>query len=130
MVSDADALCSWLTGSFRGAVKCEVKARKVTISGKRGKVTKDFSHIACEIKKMKQVKKKGGNSKREGLFIRLRIWFGGKQQACAVNTVKSHIRNMIKGVTEVSVGATAISFRPRTCVCDRCGGSACLDFNY
>ena len=34
--------------------KCTVNARKVTIEGKRGKITKDFSHIACELKKMAQ----------------------------------------------------------------------------
>ena len=32
----------------------------------------------------------------------IRIWFGGYKQACAVNTLKSLITNMITGVTEVS----------------------------
>ena len=79
------------------AVKCTVNARKVTISGKKGEVTKDFSHIACELKRMKQSTKK-----RNGTFIRIRIWFGGAKQACAVNTLKSSIGNMCIGVTEVS----------------------------
>ena len=79
------------------AVKCTVNARKVTISGKRGEVSKDLSHVACELKKMKQATKK-----RSGLFIRIRIWFGGQKQSCAVNTLKSAINNMIIGVTEVS----------------------------
>ena len=78
-------------------VTCKVNARKVTIKGKRGEVTKDFSHVACELKKMKQSTKK-----RNGTFIRIRIWFGGYKQSCAVNTLKSHITNMITGVTEVS----------------------------
>merc|ERR1712032_1141118 len=76
-------------------VKCTVNARKVTISGKKGEVTKDFSHIACELKRMKQSTKK-----RNGTFIRIRIWFGGAKQACAVNTLKSSIGNMCIGVTE------------------------------
>uniref|UniRef100_A0A7S3I8E3 60S ribosomal protein L9 n=2 Tax=Choreotrichia TaxID=141411 RepID=A0A7S3I8E3_9SPIT len=76
-------------------VTCTVNARKVTIKGKRGEVTKDFSHIACELKRMNQSTKK-----RNGLFIRIRIWFGGAKQACAVNTLKSSIGNMVIGVTE------------------------------
>ena len=78
-------------------VTATVNARKVSIKGKRGTVTKDFSHVACELKKMKQ-----DNKKRTGDFIRIRIWFGGYKQACSVNTLKSHISNMITGVTEVS----------------------------
>merc|ERR1740123_1302809 len=65
------------------------------IKGSRGSVSKDFSHIACELKKMKQE-----TAKRKGLFIRIRIWFGGYKQACAVNTLKSLIGNMIIGTTE------------------------------
>ena len=34
------------------------------------------------------------------------MWFGGYKQACAVNTLKSHISNMIIGVTEVSITVT------------------------
>ena len=79
------------------AVQCTVNARKVTIKGARGEVSKDFSHVACELKKMKQTTKK-----RNGLFVRIRIWFGGQKQSCAVNTLKSAIGNMIIGVTEVS----------------------------
>eukprot|EP00806_Schmidingerella_arcuata_P003187 Macronucleus_3886.p1 GENE.Macronucleus_3886~~Macronucleus_3886.p1 ORF type:complete len:205 (+),score=66.41 Macronucleus_3886:1-615(+) len=98
MVGAADTLCSCFSNLgmflFR-AVTCTVNARKVTIKGKRGEVTKDFSHIACELKRMNQSTKK-----RNGLFIRIRIWFGGAKQACAVNTLKSSIGNMVIGVTE------------------------------
>ena len=58
---------------------------------------KDFSHVACELKYLKQSEKK-----RSGNFIRISSWFGGYKQACAVNTLKSLITNMITGVTEVS----------------------------
>lgn len=78
-----------------------MNARKVIVKGKRGEVTKDFSHVACELKKMKQ-----DNKKRTGTFVRIRIWFGGYKQSCAVNTLKSHINNMIIGVTEVSLDHT------------------------
>merc|ERR1712156_949085 len=76
-------------------VTVTLKARKVTVKGKRGEVTKNFSHVACELKKMKQDTKKA-----KGNFIRIRMWFGGYKQACAVNTLKSLIENMITGVTE------------------------------
>ena len=79
------------------AVTCKVNARKISIKGTRGTVEKDFSHVACELKKMQQTSKK-----RNGTYIRIRIWFGGTKQSCAVNTLKSHIGNMIIGVTEVS----------------------------
>ena len=92
------AICSLIVLLFFGmVVTCTVTARKVSIKGVRGTVTKDFSHVACELKKMKQDSKK-----RKGTYIRIRIWFGGTKQSCAVNTLKSHIGNMIIGVTEVS----------------------------
>merc|ERR1712051_882243 len=76
-------------------VTVTLKARKVTVKGKRGEVTKNFSHLAVELQKLKQ-----NDNKRTGLFIRIRMWFGGYKQACAVNTLKSLISNMITGVTE------------------------------
>ena len=100
-----------LTFCFFRPVVCKVNARKVTIKGKRGEVKKDFSHIACELKAMKQNVKK-----RKGNFIRIRIWFGGYKQACAVNTLKSLIENMITGVTEVSL-LSAQSCQPRRAFC-------------
>jgi len=39
--------------SFVVAVKCTVNARKVSVKGSRGEVSKDFSHVSCEMKKMK-----------------------------------------------------------------------------
>lgn len=41
--------------------------------------------------------------KRKGNFLNIKMWFGGSKQACSVTTLKSLIRNMITGVTEVSV---------------------------
>ena len=79
------------------SVKVTTKARKVTVSGPRGEVTKDFSHLAVELQRMNQ-----NNKKKKGKFIRIRMWFGGYKQACSVNTLKSLIENMITGVTEVS----------------------------
>merc|ERR1739846_51032 len=76
-------------------VTVHVKARHVTVKGKRGEVKKNFQHLAVELQKIKQ-----NDNKRKGDFIRIRMWFGGYKQACAVNTLKSLISNMITGVTE------------------------------
>ena len=35
-------------------VTATVNARKVSIAGPKGKLVKDFGHIACELKKVKQ----------------------------------------------------------------------------
>ena len=78
-------------------VKISVKARKVTITGPRGKITKDFSHKSIDIRCMKMA-----TAKQKGLYVRIQMWNGGYKQACAVTTFKSLISNCIIGVTEVS----------------------------
>lgn len=41
-------------------------------------------------------------AKMQGKHARIQMWNAGYKQACAVTTIKSHINNMIIGVTEVS----------------------------
>ena len=82
---------------YATAVTVTIKSRIVTVKGARGSVSKDFSHIGVELQILKQASKK-----RTGNFIRFRMWFGAYKQACAVRTVRSLIKNMITGVTEVS----------------------------
>merc|ERR1719473_965432 len=43
---------------------------------------------------------KQDSKKRNGTYLRLRMWFGGSRHSCAVNTLKSLVNNMIVGVTE------------------------------
>lgn len=74
-----------------------VKARKVTIKGPRGEISKDFSHKSIDIRVMKMA-----TAKMKGLYVRIQMWNGGYKQACAVTTFKSLISNCITGVTEVS----------------------------
>merc|ERR1719478_1424153 len=76
-------------------VKIKVKARKVTVTGTKGTLTKDLSHLPIDIKVMKMA-----TSKLKGNYVRIQMWNGGYKQACAVTTFKSHISNMIIGVTE------------------------------
>ena len=78
-------------------VKIKVKARKVTVTGTKGTLTKDLSHLPIDIKVMKMA-----TAKLKGNYVRIQMWNGGYKQACAVTTFKSHISNMFIGVTEVS----------------------------
>jgi ribosomal protein L6P/L9E len=83
--------------NFFCAVKIQVKARKVTVTGPRGAITKDLSHMNMDIRVMKLA-----TPKMKGLYVRLQMWHGKYKHTCAVTTFKSHINNMIIGVTEVS----------------------------
>lgn len=79
-------------------MKLTVKARKVSVTGPKGSITKDFTHIAVDIRIMKFA-----TAKKKGLYARIRMWNGAYKQACAVTTLKSLISNMIIGVTEVRI---------------------------
>ena len=77
-----------------------VKARRVTVTGTRGSITKNLSHLAIDIRVMKKA-----TAKLKGMYVRVLMWNAGYKQACAVTTFKSLISNMIIGVTEVSLYA-------------------------
>ena len=68
-------------------VSLTLEGRKVTVSGEKGEVVRDFGHALIEM----------------GLEeSNLRIWAVNpkKREASLVNTISSHVRNMIKGVTQ------------------------------
>ena len=90
-------------------MKVSVKARKVTVTGPRGSITKDFSHSALDIRVMKVALKS-----IKGLAVRIQMWNGGYKQACSVFTIKSLIKNMMIGVTEVSRRLKLIFFKKDT----------------
>lgn len=68
-------------------IKCTVKNKKVTITGKRGKLTRDFSHVQLEIKMLD----------KDTLLVQK--WFGIHKQLAQVRTICSHVENMFVGVT-------------------------------
>merc|ERR1719359_1261058 len=78
-------------------VKVSVKARRVTVKGPLGELTRALNHLPIDIRVMKMA-----TSKMKGLYVRIQMWNGGYKQACAVTTFKSLISNCIIGVTEVS----------------------------
>ena len=65
----------------------KLDGRRVTVSGGKGEVVRDFSHTRLEMALE-------GNQ--------LRVWAVNpkKRESSLVNTISTHVRNMIKGVTE------------------------------
>ena len=86
-----------LTIFFHFLATIKVAGRKITVSGPKGSITKDLSHMPVDIRVMKLA-----TTAKRGLYVRVRMWNAGKKQACVVTTFKSLISNMITGVTEVS----------------------------
>ncbi|CDR95697.1 ribosomal protein L9, putative [Babesia bigemina] len=70
-------------------VTVDVRSRKVTVKGKYGDLTRDFSHVPIEIRLSKDRK-----------TVILMQWFGTKSMIATIRTVMTHINNMITGVTK------------------------------
>jgi large subunit ribosomal protein L9e len=68
-------------------VTVNVEGRKVTVTGPRGTLSDDFSHVAVEITRL-------GKNK-----LRVSVWHGARKHIACIRTVCTHIMNMIKGVT-------------------------------
>ncbi|OQR83564.1 60S ribosomal protein L9 [Achlya hypogyna] len=68
-------------------VKFSLEGRKVTVTGKRGTISRDFSHVTLDMRRINKT------------TLRVDLWFGNRKQLACVRTVCSHIENMITGVT-------------------------------
>uniref|UniRef100_A0A915JC73 Large ribosomal subunit protein uL6 n=1 Tax=Romanomermis culicivorax TaxID=13658 RepID=A0A915JC73_ROMCU len=64
-----------------------VNNRKVTVKGPRGTLKRDFRHQSLDISLL---------NKRT---LRVRKWFGVREELACIRTICSHIQNLIKGVT-------------------------------
>lgn len=73
--------------SIPDGVNISVDNRKVKVSGVKGEIIRDFSHARVKMELNSNI---------------LRIWATNpkKKEAAVVNTLATHIANMIKGVTE------------------------------
>uniref|UniRef100_A0A1E1X178 Large ribosomal subunit protein uL6 n=1 Tax=Amblyomma aureolatum TaxID=187763 RepID=A0A1E1X178_9ACAR len=69
-------------------VTVTVKSRKVTVKGKYGDLTRDFSHVPIEIRLSKDQR-----------TVIVMQWFGTRAMIATIRTVMTHINNMITGVT-------------------------------
>lgn len=68
-------------------VDVTIDGRRVTVSGEKGTLTRDFSHAPLALQK-------------EDKTIKIRTDWPRKKEAATVITVSSHIKNMIKGVVK------------------------------
>ncbi|KAH6646462.1 ribosomal protein L6, alpha-beta domain-containing protein [Truncatella angustata] len=69
-------------------VSVQIKARKVTVTGPRGKLSKDLSHLAVNF------------SHPKTNVIGIEIHHGNRKNVAALRTVRSLINNLIIGVTK------------------------------
>merc|ERR1712071_130747 len=69
-------------------VTVKVNARTVTVVGPRGKLIRNFKHLALDMQM----------STKDELTVKK--WFGKKKEIAAFRTVCSHVSNMIRGVTK------------------------------
>jgi len=68
-------------------VQLNLDGRKVTVTGSKGKVERDFNHAKLELSHDRDV-------------IRIKVENPRKAEAALVGTISAHVKNMIKGVTE------------------------------
>jgi len=72
-------------------VTVQVKARKVTVEGPRGTLTKNAGHIQMDIQVVKKPKS------NQVVFT---VWHGNRKHVACLRTVKSMVENMVIGVTK------------------------------
>ncbi|ORX36942.1 putative 60S ribosomal protein l9 [Kockovaella imperatae] len=72
-------------------VTVTIKARKVTVEGPRGTLTKDVGHVAMDIQIVPRAGKK---------VIVFTVWHGARKHVACLRTIKSLVENMITGVTK------------------------------
>ncbi|KAI0719621.1 60S ribosomal protein L9 [Cerioporus squamosus] len=72
-------------------VTVEIKSRLITVTGPRGKLTKNVRHIDMDIRLVQQ-----GQANK----VTLAVWQGGRKHVACLRTIKSLIVNMITGVTK------------------------------
>jgi len=65
----------------------KLDGKRVTVSGEKGEVARDFSHTKLELT-------------LEGNQLRVWVVNPKKKEASLVNTISTHVSNMIKGVTQ------------------------------
>lgn len=72
-------------------VTVEFKSRVVTVTGPRGTLKREFKHVPVEI------------TRTGKKALKVTVWFGARKHIACIQTVVTHIKNMIKGVTTVSI---------------------------
>jgi|UniRef100_A0A7S2U6Z1 large subunit ribosomal protein L9e len=68
-------------------VEVEIKARQVVVTGPRGELKRDFSHVNMDLRKV-------GKDQ-----VQVDLWFATRKELACVRTICSHLDNMFVGVT-------------------------------
>jgi hypothetical protein len=79
-------------------VTVHVAGRKVTVTGPRGTLNKDFGHTLVDITYYPKKHQ-----------ITVDVWFGNKLEKSCIKSVCTHIKNMFTGVTKVYTSTTLSS---------------------
>eukprot|EP00796_Vickermania_ingenoplastis_P005418 gene5418-3904_t len=82
-------IASSSTTNIPAGVTVKAAGRKVTVSGPRGTLVKDLSHLQLDFRV----------NKTASTFSVIR-WFGAKIPIATINTAIAHVNNMITGVTK------------------------------
>ncbi len=98
-------------------VTVEIKSRLITVTGPRGKLTKNVRHIDMDIRLVQQ----GQVNK-----VTLAVWQGGRKHVACLRTIKSLIVNMITGVTKVRSYMIEASARTNCILCYRATSTRCV----
>lgn len=72
-------------------VTVAIKNRKVTVTGPRGTLSRDFQHLRVDLRVEK---------KNDASSVICELWFGNRLALATMRTALTHIENMIKGVTK------------------------------
>ena len=70
-------------------VQIQIKSGVVTVTGPRGTLTRDLSHLGLDIEWHDESKK-----------VLARCWFGNRKLIARCGTLFGHIKNMVTGVTK------------------------------
>jgi len=74
-------------------VTINFKSREVEVKGAKGTLKRSFKHLSFDLQKLTDKKTKKQK-------LKLQMWFAKRKQKTTITTVSSHIKNMIKGVTQ------------------------------
>ena len=77
-------------------VKVQSRARVVTVTGPKGTLKKSYKHIKAEIEVKKE---ENEHTKEVEDVVRINIYMNTYKQSAVLYTLRTHINNMIKGVT-------------------------------
>eukprot|EP00163_Fabomonas_tropica_P009149 TRINITY_DN18946_c0_g1_i1.p2 TRINITY_DN18946_c0_g1~~TRINITY_DN18946_c0_g1_i1.p2 ORF type:complete len:212 (+),score=71.05 TRINITY_DN18946_c0_g1_i1:58-636(+) len=72
-------------------VTVEVESRKVTVTGPRGVLKRDFSHASVDIQIIET---------KKGKAVQVEQWFANRKQLASIRSIISHIVNLMTGVTK------------------------------